>query len=290
MFHAILSRSDTTIGVAPHAAGEVLEQQLSQQSNALSVKNWREPVVSSMFRTFVHSRYTLPWEVLGLSRGSMHDMAIVTSRFYELFDAASNKGENKDVEQYLQVLCSAFLMLLLINANKTVTTHVTNNNLTVQASHITIMQEMDGLKSALAQRASQMEQWEFAWEETMKAVQREHDDQRDIISALEAELVVMQERAKCAPPCFDAVQFFLKHNCVLGIEERVGSAEFHAAFTSFIAHHQLDCEPPTQRELRALLETLGFHYDQVYIRGSNTRGFRGVSVKQLYLTLPDERL
>ena len=226
---------------------------------------------------------------LGLSRGSMHDMATVKGRFYELFDAASKEEESKEVEQYLQVLCSAFLMLFVINANKTVTTHVTNNNLTVQASHITV-QEMDGLKSALAQRASQLEQWAFAWEETMKAVQREHDHQRAKIGALEAELGVMQERAKCAPPCCDAAQLFLKHNCVLGVEERVGSAELHAAFTSYIAHHQLDCEPPTQRELRALFDTLGFHYDQVYLRGSNVRGFRGVSVKQSYLTLPDERL
>lgn len=52
--------------------------------------------------------------------------ATVTSRFYdELFDAAASKmAESMDIEQYLQSLCSAFLMyrmLLLINANKTAT-------------------------------------------------------------------------------------------------------------------------------------------------------------------------
>jgi len=50
------------------------------------------------------------------------------------------------------------------------------------------MQEMDGLKTALAQRASMgicmgMKRSSGA----TKAVQREHDNQRDIISALEAD-------------------------------------------------------------------------------------------------------
>ena len=85
----------------------------------------------------------------------------------------------KEAEQHFQVLCSAFLMLLLINSNKTITTHVTNNNLTVQASHITVMQEMDGLKSALVQCA-------FAWEENMKVVQSLHYHQCETINALEA--------------------------------------------------------------------------------------------------------
>ena len=124
----------------------------------------------------------------------MHDMARVRDKFYEMFDAISSKQDLESGEQgqQLQVLCSAFFMLLLSNTNKTAvtTTHVTNNNLTVQASHITVMQEMNGLKSALAQRTSQLEQWTSAWEENMKMVQSRHADQSDAINDLEAELIV----------------------------------------------------------------------------------------------------
>ena len=247
-------------------------------------------VTTSKFKTYICSRYSLPWEVLGLSRDFVHDMGRIRDRFYEMFEAATTESQAEG-EQHIQQLCSAFLMLLLINTNKTVTTHVTNNNQTVQ-SHITVTQEINGLRAALAQQTSQLEQWAFAWEENRKMIQSHHADQSDIIRDLETELMLTRERAKCAPPYFDAVQIFLQQNCIMGNEERVGSAELHSAFLQFVLchHFELEGEPPTQREFRALLETLGFQYDQVYLRGSNIRGFRGLGMKHSNPALTDEGL
>ena len=279
-----LSRGARSEGAIKLATADVMIRPL--KPSALSIPSRTEPITSGKFKSFMLNRYQLPWDVLGLPKVSMHDMARATAQFYEMFDAISSKQDLESGEQgqQLQVLCSAFFMLLLSNTNKTAvtTTHVTNNNLTVQASHITVMQEMNGLKSALAQRTSQLEQWTFAWEENMKLIQSRHADQSDAINDLEAELIVMRERAKCAPPYFDAIHMFMRRNCIVGDEERVGSAELHAAFLDYVSGHQqleFDGKPPTQREFRALLETLGFHYDQVYLRGSNIRGFRGLGIK-----------
>ena len=229
----------------------------------------------SEFKKFVMSQYKLPWDVLGLSRESMHNMAVVTRRFYDLFEAAK-KGDSDSLD--LQTLCSSFFLLHLINTTKSNTTNVINNNLTVQASHITVTQELVGLRSELAQRNGQLEQWACAWEESMAEIQSRYEDQSNTIRELEAQLVLMRERAKCAPPFFDALNMFLRLNCITGDNERVGSAELHSAFSDFCVHNCLG-EPPNQREVRALLETLGFKYDQVYLRGNNTRGFRGLGIK-----------
>ena len=258
------SRGARSEGAIELATVDVMDRPL--KPSALSIPSRTEPITSGKFKSFMLNRYKLTWDVLGLPKGSMHDMARVTDQFYEMFDAVSNNLESGDQGQQLQVLCSAFFMLLLSNTNKTAvtTTHVTNNNLTVQASHITVMQEMNGLKSALAQRTSQLEQWTFAWEENMKTIQIRHEDQSDAINDLEAELIVMRERAKCAPPYFDAIQMFLRRSCIVGDEERVGSAELHAAFLDFVLCHQqleLGGKPPTQREFRALLETPALTYE-----------------------------
>ena len=123
-------------------------------------------------------------------------------------------------------------------------------------------------------------------------IQSHHVEQSEIIRDLEAELMLTRERAKCAPPYFDVVQMFLQQNCIMGNGERVGSAELHSAYLDFVSCHglQLEGESPTQREFRALLEILGFHYDQVYLRGSNIRGFRGLGIKHSNPALSDEGL
>jgi hypothetical protein len=226
------------------------------------------------FKKFVMSQYKLPWDVLGLPREAMHNMNVVTRQFYDLFEVAKRGGDSLE----LQTLCSSFFLLLLINTTKSNTTNVINNNLTVQASHITVTQELVGLRSELAQRNGQLEQWACAWEESMAEIHSRYEDQSNTNRELEAQLVLMRERAKCVPPFFDSLNMFLKLYCIIGDDERVGCAELHSAFSEFLVHHCLE-ELPNQREVRALLETLGFKYDQIYLRGNNTRGFRGLGIK-----------
>ena len=64
----------------------------------------------------------------------------------------------------------------------------------------------------------------------------------------------------------------------------VGSAELHAALLAFLEEQQQQqdagkAQPPSQRELRALLEHLGFQYRQTWTRGANVRGFRRLALR-----------
>jgi hypothetical protein len=87
-------------------------------------------------------------------------------------------------------------------------------------------------------------------------------------------------RARCAPQFFDSLLCFLRSRCVEGEGQRVGAADLHAAFTAFMADDDsgLRVEPPSQRDLRALLEQLGFSYGLIYVRGTTSRGFRGLGL------------
>ena len=98
------------------------------------------------------------------------------------------------------------------------------------------------------------------------------------LQALSAHLRSVEERAQCAPPYFDALQSFMRSNCIQGDDMKVGSAELHTAFVSCMAADRLVIQPPSQQDLRALLERLGFDYGQVYLNGGNTRGFRGLGL------------
>jgi hypothetical protein len=103
-------------------------------------------------------------------------------------------------------------------------------------------------------------------------------------------LPLLQMRARCAPPYFDALACFLKRCCVESEDQRVGCAELHTAFTAFLAESCKDVEPPSQRDLRAVLEALGYEYGQVYIRSANTRGFRGLGLRPAVQASPYQPL
>ncbi len=98
------------------------------------------------------------------------------------------------------------------------------------------------------------------------------------LAAMSARLRTMESRARCAPPYFDALTQFLDSECARGADRRVSSASLHAAFVDFMA--DAHSEAPSQTDLRALLETLGFEYGQVNIDGGNARGFRGISLSR----------
>jgi hypothetical protein len=74
-------------------------------------------------------------------------------------------------------------------------------------------------------------------------------------------------RARCAPPYFDALACFLKRCCVESEDQRVGCGDLHTAFTAFLAETCKDAEPPSQRDLRAVLAIqtcIGFYPRRFY--------------------------
>jgi hypothetical protein len=103
--------------------------------------------------------------------------------------------------------------------------------------------------------------------------------------ALYEQLAAAQLRSKCAPVYFDLLVEFIKSRCVTGEEMRVSSADLHQAFEIFMQHAQHSkpkgtiVPAPKQRELRALMETLGFEYTQAYLHGANARCLRGIQLR-----------
>jgi hypothetical protein len=192
----------------------------------------------------------------------------------------------------LQLLCSAFLLRMLALRNKGVESEVGSRcTVCMQTSARARVAGVASVAAAQDECALMRERAERAESAatllSQQALQREEaimhlQSSRD---ALRGQLAAAQLRSRCAPVYFDLLIEFIKSRCVTGGETKIGSAELHQAFDSFMQHAQRN-QPaamvvpvPKQSELRALMETLGFEYSQVYHNGTNTRCLRGIQLQ-----------
>ena len=116
-----------------------------------------------------------------------------------------------------------------------------------------------------------MESWGALLEDDLQASKRK-------IKELEGRLRLAEVHACCAPSWSCALADFIQQKCVQGEEKRVGSTELHEAFLEFLRSRYPQDEAPAHKAFRELLEHLGYNYDQVYVDGTNKRGFRGISL------------
>ncbi len=100
---------------------------------------------------------------------------------------------------------------------------------------------------------------------------------KNALQKLESKLSSMQEVARCAPPYAQSVLCFLHLHCTQRPDLSVSTAKLYGAYLAFFQAHSSG-KPPQQKDFRALLEHLGFVYDQLYLNGANARGFRGLSL------------
>ena len=112
----------------------------------------------------------------------------------------------------------------------------------------------------------------------VKRVVQHLERDRDTIKELEGRLRQAEGHARCAPSWYGALADFVHEKCVQGDSMKVGSAELHEAFLTFMRSSHPQIEAPVHKAFRELLEHLGYEYDQVYIEGTNKRGFRGISL------------
>jgi hypothetical protein len=77
-----------------------------------------------------------------------------------------------------------------------------------------------------------------------------------------AQYHLAKQRSVCAPPYYDVVLAYLQSECVHGEDRFVGSAELHEACSAYICRALYQGDAPTQRELRTLMEQLGYQYLQ----------------------------
>jgi hypothetical protein len=193
----------------------------------------------------------------------------------------------------LNLLCAAFLIRRLALQLKGVGGHAQSKSpcpscaqaiSQAQAAHaaqVKAENQVDVLQAAAAKAQSTVMHL------TQQAVQhREAIMQLQCrVDTLRQQMSMAELRCRCAPAYFDQLIEFMKVRCVTGSEMKVGSAELHQAFESFMkrAHRGQPgaavIAAPTQRELRALMESLGFEYTQLYHNGANTRCLRGIQLR-----------
>lgn len=105
-------------------------------------------------------------------------------------------------------------------------------------------------------------------------------DESQRIEELEGRLRDAELAASCAPTWFLQFMEFTATKCSRGASLRVGSAELHEAFVDYLARHHRDVAAPPHKALRELMENQGYLYEQLYINGANTRGFKGIGLSR----------
>jgi hypothetical protein len=179
----------------------------------------------------------------------------------------------------LQNLCMAFFHIMSKAQEQQVTTINTQVN---QSFNVKVEAPDEELRLAQAkERAARMEVLAMHLYTELGKSRSRVEEIEHMLCETRTELIVFEQRARCAPPFFDDVAAFLRARCSIGEEERAGSAELHAAFGAYLREVGRVGESPSQRDLRSLLEKLGFCYDQIYIKGTNARGFRGLGLINL---------
>lgn len=234
--------------------------------------------------TYITRFYRSSSQVLGLA-ASTQDPDAIRRRFLALFES---KRASPSAQQELQMLCSAFVLLMgRIQPQQTQVT----NNFAVRSAQITLLNTADARCAALREHASEIEvrlgqaqQDNMILQQAMQAAGRQVQALQGAMHELKAQLDLARHSARGAPPYADAVISFLRCRCVQGDDSFfVGSAELHAALLAFLAeqqqHDEGKAQPPSQRELRALLEHLGFQYRQTWTRRANVRGFRQLALR-----------
>jgi hypothetical protein len=193
----------------------------------------------------------------------------------------------------LNLLCAAFLIRILALRLKGAAGQALSTSLcsscaqayglakAAQAAQVKAENQVDVLQAAAGKAQSTVMHL------TQQAVQhREAIMQLQCrVDTLRQQMSMAELRSRCAPAYFDMLIEFMKVRCVTGMDMKVGSAELHQAFESFMNHAQRGqpgaaaIAAPTQRELRALMESLGFEYAQLYHNGANTRCLRGIQLQ-----------
>ena len=100
------------------------------------------------------------------------------------------------------------------------------------------------------------------------------------IEELERSLKYAEQAASCAPLWFRQFKAFEVAKCSRGDNMRVGSTDLHNAFVAYLAQNHRDVAAPPHKAFRELVER-EYEYEQLFIDGTNKRGFRGISLTRL---------
>ena len=230
--------------------------------------------------------YQDPWSLLGLPRpsdGILPDLHTLKANFFskvkEAQDAEAGAMEIRSLHHaYLAVLNATALLLREQQYQQLKLVPPPLQTTTIASEDVQrVIKHLEKDRNAFADQSARMEQWGSFLESDLHASRRR-------IEELEGSLRLAEEHARCAPPWFGGWVDFSKERCIQGDDKRVGSTELHEAFVAYLMAHSpvvggRQGEVPTHKMFRELLEHLGHEYDQVYVNGTNKRGFRGIALK-----------
>lgn len=220
--------------------------------------------------------YSDPWALLGIphpSSGVLPDQYTLHDSFQaKIFEAQAKRASQAEIQAlhfaYMAVLNHTALRLsrqLQLRQLPQATTMIDS------ADVKRVVQHLERDRDTFSKEAARMESWSSILSGNLQASESK-------IKELEGRLRQAEGHARCAPSWSGALADFVHEKCVQGDSMKVGSAELHEAFLEFMRSSHPQIEAPVHKAFRELLEHLGYEYDQVYIEGTNKRGFRGISL------------
>lgn len=240
------------------------------------------PLTSPM--RYLQESYLQPHQTLGTSSTCA---STITHHFKQQFacivsdQSITNSVKHKD----LQLLCAAFIIrMLALQKTGSHCSHckqAQNRARTAEAACTAAAEQACRSKERAEKAESVASLLNQQLLQHKEAIMQLHSS-KDVLCE---QLAAAQLRSKCAPVYFDLLVDFIKSRCVTGREMKVSSADLHQGFDRFMQHAQHGkpketiVPTPKQRELRALMETLGFEYTQTYLLGANARCLRGIQLR-----------
>jgi hypothetical protein len=224
--------------------------------------------------------YQDPWSLLGLlrpSEGILPDLHTLKVNFFykvkEAQEAGASTIEIQGLYHAYQAVLNATALLLRDQQYQQLRLMRPPQMTTIANEDVQrVIKHLEKDRNAFADQSARMEQWGSFLENGLQASKRQ-------IQELEGRLRLAEEHARCAPSWYGAWAEFTQQRCTQGEDKRVGSTELHDAFVEFLTARSPQGEVPAHKSFRELLEHLGYAYDQVYVSGTNKRGFRGIALK-----------
>ena len=227
--------------------------------------------------------YPDPWSLIGIQKpyasGILPNAVTLhakrMSKLNELQNSEASIAEFHGLHQaYLAVLnATAFLMRdRQYRQLKQQQQHLSHETSMIASDDVRrVVQHLERDRDTFSKEAARMESWGAFLHDDLQA-------SKSRIKELEGHLRLAEEHARCAPSWFGAWAEFVQLHCVHGDDKKVGSTELHEAFLKLMRSSFPHIEAPAHKAFRELLQHLGYEYDQVYVDGTNKRGFRGITL------------
>ena len=278
--------SSLTSGKAMSSGGS--NSQSSQGPTSVSLRTTRSSGKNNQIVTW-HPEVYDPWAVFGMKmppNGIITDMDYFHRRCDNAVDYwMANGGFDMQTLAYARQAC---LFLSGLKQEKQQHQLKAGGNSVAYSEVQKVQKQLEDMQAALNNQSAQFKHHQHL-QDTQHYQQQEELRQwgqgvraalQRRIDELERSLEETEQAASCAPLWFKSFKEFEITKCSKAEHLRVGSADLHDAFVEFLSRHHRDVVAPPHKEFRELMEKMGYEYEQLYIGGTNKRGFKGIGLSR----------